>query len=78
MELRDTSAATLAVYRRRLAEMTPRERVNIGVALWQAGDSLQRAAVRRANPEAGEEELVFLLAIARFGEDLARRIYGKT
>ncbi|HEU5021791.1 MAG TPA: hypothetical protein VFT60_07860 [Bryobacteraceae bacterium] len=55
--------------------MTPEERVNLGMALWKAGDSMQRAALRREYPEASEDEILFRLAVSRFGEELARRAY---
>ena len=52
MPLSDTSPQASEVYYRRLAEMTPAERINIGCALWAAGDALQRAAARRDFPDA--------------------------
>jgi hypothetical protein len=56
--------------------MTPSERLRLGAALWRAGDSLQRAALRQEHPNASDLELTFLLAVSRFGMDLARRAYG--
>jgi hypothetical protein len=56
--------------------MTPSERLRLGAALWRAGDSLQRAALRREHPDASDLELTFFLAVSRFGMDLARRAYG--
>ena len=75
--LSDTSPKAREIYDRRLKEMTPSERVQWGVALWTAGDSLQRAALRRDNPHATEAEIVFQLAVSRFGFDLARKAYRK-
>lgn len=75
--LSDTSPKAREIYGRRLKEMTPSERVQWGVALWTAGDSLQRAALRRDNPHATEAEIVFQLAVSRFGLDLARKAYRK-
>jgi hypothetical protein len=57
MAISDTSPRELDVYFQRLAAMTPAERVNIGVALCQAGDSLQRAAMRLQHSEADDEEI---------------------
>lgn len=74
----DTSAQASDVYYRRLSEMTPGERVRIGLALWAAGDSLQRAAIRREYPDADEAEITFRLAAARFGEERARRMYQRS
>jgi hypothetical protein len=77
MALTDTSPAAEEAYFHRLAEMTPEERVNPGMALWKAGDSIQRAALRRDYPEASEDEVLFRLAVTRFGEELARKAYRR-
>lgn len=77
MPLSDTSPSAREMYFRRLAEMTPSERVHIGAALWADGDCLQRAAVRREHPGADDDEIAFQLAVTRFGADLARRVYRK-
>ena len=77
MTLSDTSPRAAEVYFRRLAEMTPSERLNLGAALWAAGDSLQRSAARRMFPDADETEINFRIAVSRYGEELARRAYRK-
>ncbi len=74
--LSDTSPGAREIYFRRLAEMTPSERIDIGAALWAAGDALQRAAVRREHPDASEEEITVHLAVTRFGRELACKVYG--
>lgn len=73
--LPDTSPKAAAVYYRRLAEMTPAERMNIAVGLCKAGDSLQRAALRRAYPDDDESEITCRIAVTRLGEELARKVY---
>lgn len=73
----DTSPAMWDVYYRRLAEMTSSERVRIAAALWKAGHNLQCAAVRQRFPDADDGEVIFQVAIARFGEELARKAYGR-
>lgn len=75
--LSDTSPKAREVYFRRLREMTPSERLNIGVALWEAGNSLQRAAIRRNHPDADEAEITFRIAETRFGAELARKAYRR-
>ncbi len=75
--LSDTSPGALEVYYRRLAEMTPSERIDIAAALWAAGDALQRAAIRREHPDASEQEITFHLAVTRFGRELACKVYGR-
>lgn len=71
----DTSPKALETYFRHLAEMTPAERLAIGAAIWRAGDSLQRSAIRRLHPLADEAEITFRIAVSRFGEELARKAY---
>ena len=73
----DASPRARETYYRRLAEMTPSERLGIGAALWSAGDALQRAAARRMHPEADEAEITFRIAVTRFGAELARKAYGR-
>lgn len=75
--LQDTSKKATELYFRRLAEMTPAERLALGGALCQAGDSLQRSGLRSRYPEADEREICFRLAVTRFGEALARKAYGR-
>ena len=76
MIMQDTSPKAREAYYRRLSEMTPSERLGIGAALWRAGHSLQRAAILRAYPHAGEGEINFRIAVTRFGAELARKAYG--
>jgi hypothetical protein len=73
----DTSEKAREAYFRRLKGMTASERLGLGAALWIAGDSLQRAALRRENLYAGEAEITFRIAVSRFGLELARRAYRK-
>lgn len=73
----DTSTKAGAVYFKRLQEMTPSERIAIGVELWEAAGSLQRAAIRRAYPDAEEAEITFRIAVTRFGPELARKAYKR-
>lgn len=75
VELSDTSEKVREIYFRRLKGMTASERVGLAAALWTAGDSLQRAALRRENLHADEAEITFRLAVSRFGLELARKAY---
>jgi hypothetical protein len=75
--LDDTSPQMRQAYFRRLAEMTPAERVRVGAALWAAGNELQRTTVKRMHPDADESEITFRVAVARFGEELARKVYRR-
>lgn len=75
--LRDTSPGALQAYYERLAELKPAERIAAGIALWEAGDALQRAAMRRKYPEADDAEIVYRIAVTRFGLELADKVYGR-
>lgn len=58
--------------------MTPSQRVAVGVALWAAGDLLQRSALHNRFPGADDAEITFRIAVTRFGAELARKAYGKS
>lgn len=73
----DTSPAAWEVYCRRLAEMTPAEKINLVAEMWAVADSLQRAGLRQLYPNADEDEITFRIAVTRFGEELARKAYGR-
>jgi len=73
----DTSPNARKVYFQRLVEMTPAERVRIGVGLWEAAHALQWAAARRKCPDANDAEITFQIAVSRFGVELAKRAYKK-
>ena len=73
----DTSPKIWKVYYRRLSEMTPSERLQNMARLWRAGNELQREGVRRRFPHASDEEVTFQVAVLRFGEELARKAYGR-
>jgi hypothetical protein len=77
VKLTDTSPKASQVYFERLAAMTPSERVRLGVALWEAGHSLQCSVARRKYPHADEDEIAFQVAVTRFGEKLARAAYRR-
>ena len=77
-EWSDTSESAREVYFQRLKEMTPSERLAVGVARWAAGHATQRAAIRHENPAADEDEITFRIAVSRFGSDLAKKAYGRS
>ena len=76
--MNDTSPAAREVYFKRMREMTPSERIDLAAGLCEAGHALERAAMRRRYPAAGEEEITFRIAVARFGQELACKAYGRT
>jgi hypothetical protein len=78
MALTDTSPKAQLVYNRMLAGMTPEQRLRVGVALWEAAGSLQRAAILQRNPEASDADIDFEIAVTRFGPELARAAWRRT
>ena len=77
MIMTDTSRKAKDTYFQRLQEMTPSERLAAGVALYAAGNALQRAAVRLRYPGATEDEITFRIAVSRWGPELAEKVYQK-
>jgi Rv0078B-related antitoxin len=75
--LSDTSERARDVFFQRLNSMTPSQGLALGMALREAGDSLQRAAMRRKHPHADEAEITFLIAVTRFGPELAKKVHRK-
>lgn len=73
----DTSPSARLIHESRMAELTPAERVRIGVDLWRAAWSLQRAAILHRNPAADEAEIAFQIAVSRFGPELARAAFRR-
>jgi hypothetical protein len=76
MAMSDTSPAARELYYRLLAEKTPSERVQLGVALVEAARITKLAALRHQFPNATEDEIRFRLCVARYGEDVARKYFG--
>ena len=70
MMLSDTSPGEREVYFRRLAEMTPSERVAIGAALWAAEEAF--APVRSALERAGIRSIALPLSIEQGSADPVR------
>lgn len=75
--MNDTSPEAERVYWQRLSELTPAEKVGIAWNLWLTADALQRAGIRHEFPDASEEEVRYVLASRRFGEELARKMFRR-
>jgi hypothetical protein len=43
----------------------------------EAGHSIQLSAMRLKYPDADDDEIIFRIAVTRFGEALARKVYGR-
>jgi hypothetical protein len=64
------------VYFQRLRELTPEQRVDLGVRLWEAGDAMQRTAINRNHPGVTHAEFLYRLAVLRYGPELAQKAFG--
>lgn len=73
----DTSPEAAKFYYRRLAEFTPAERLQMGLELTAAADEMLRAAIARRFPGASEEEFQYQLLRARYGKELADKVWGR-
>jgi hypothetical protein len=51
--------------------------VQIGVQLWEAANALQRAALLREDPSLSESEILYRIAVSRFGEEAAKVVYRR-
>jgi hypothetical protein len=66
-----------AIYFQRLRALTPEQRIDLGVKLWEAGDAMQRATVHRKYPGIGEDEFRYRLCVLRYGPELAEKAFGR-
>jgi hypothetical protein len=73
--LSDTTPEARRVYFDILRRMTPAERVQVAMELTAAADELLRAGVRRSHPEAQGEEFDYQVLRARYGQELADKVY---
>lgn len=55
---------------------SPGERLSNAFELTELVRSFELGVLRARHPEAGPEELIYLLGVKRYGPDLARRICG--
>lgn len=74
----DTTPEAQHVYETAIRGMTPAERVAMCMEMIAVTDDLLRAGIRLRFPEAGEQEFEYQLLRAKYGQELARRVYGRT
>lgn len=75
--LSDTTPAAQRVYEQALARLTPDERVAITMEMIAITDDLLRAGIRLRHPGAMGEEFEYQLLRAKYGPELAGRVYGR-
>jgi hypothetical protein len=57
--------------------MTPAERIAVAIELSELSDQMVRAGVRLRHPEAGPEEFRYWVMRAKYGKELADRVFGR-
>ena len=75
--LSDTSPAAQRIYEQAIARLTPDERVAITMEMIAVTDDLVRAGVRLRHPVATGEEFEYQFLRAKYGPELAGRVYGR-
>ena len=76
--LSDTTPAAQQVYEQAIRRLTPDERVAITMEMIAVTDDLLRAGIRLRHPDATGEEFAYLLLRAKYGPELAGRVYGRS
>ena len=74
----DTTDEAQRVYEAAIAGMTPAERAAMCREMIAVTEDLLRAGIRLRFPEAGEEEFEFQVLRAKYGQELARQVYGRS
>ncbi len=75
--LTDTTPEAQHIYETAIARMTPAERVAMSLEMISVTEDLLRAGIRLRFPDAIGEEFEYQLLRAKYGEELARRVYGR-
>jgi hypothetical protein len=73
----DTSSAAQLVYETAIARLTPAERVAMAMEMISVTDELVRAGVHLRFPESWGEEFEYQVLRAKYGDELARRVYAR-
>lgn len=75
--LTDTTPEAQRAYCAALARLTPAERVALTMEMIASTDDLVRAGVRLRHPNATSEEFAYQFLRAKYGRELAGRVYGR-
>jgi len=75
--LTDTTLEAQYVYETAIALMTPAERVSMLLEMISVTEDLTRAGVRLRFPEAHGDEFEYQVLRAKYGPEIAKRVYGR-
>ncbi len=73
----DTTPEAQRAYQSAIGGMTPAERVSLCMEMIAVTDELLRAGIRLRFPEACGQELEYQVLRAKYGQELAERVYGR-
>ncbi|MBY0507616.1 MAG: hypothetical protein K2X03_27125 [Bryobacteraceae bacterium] len=74
--LSDTTPEADALMLQLRRQQTVGERLSASLAMSELVRSLQMGVLRAEHPQASEDEIKYLLAVQRLGQDLADRVFG--
>ncbi len=75
--LSDTTPEAQRKYEQAFTRLTPNERVAITMEMIAVTDDLVRAGIRLRHPDATGEEFEYQFLRAKYGPELAGRVYGR-
>ncbi len=75
--LTDTTLEAQRVYETAIARMTPAERVSVLLEMISVTEDLMRAGIRLRFPEAKGDEFEYQVLRAKYGPEIAKRVYGR-
>lgn len=74
----DTTPEAQSAYEIAIASMTPAERVSMCMEMIAVTDELVRAGIRLRYPEARGQEFEYQILRAKYGQELARQVFGRS
>ena len=74
----DTTPDAQRAYEIAIAGMTPAQRVSMCMEMIAVTDELVRAGIRLRYPEAQGQEFEYQMLRAKYGQELARQVYGRS
>jgi len=74
----DTTPEAQSAYETAIANMTPAQRVSMCMEMIAATDELVRAGIRLRYPEARGQEFEYQMLRAKYGQELAKQVFGRS
>ena len=74
----DTTSEAQSAYEIAIASMTAAQRVSMCMEMIAVTDELVRAGIRLRYPEAQGQEFEYQILKAKYGQELAKQVYGRS